>query len=101
MTPTQTIDALGAGLAHGALTTLVRLYPAIREANEAQRERACVAMRAKTREVVDHLLDDTKAAPWLAQAQLQLAIVTLAQEGVRVLKAEGVGTTNPATGASE
>ena len=101
MTPNQTIDALGAGLANGALTALVRLYPAIREATEAQRERACVAMRAKTREVVDQLLDDTKAAPWLAQAQLQLAIVTLAQEGIRVLKDEGVGTKNPVTVASE
>jgi hypothetical protein len=98
MTPIETMDALGAGLANGALTTLVRLFPAIREANESQRERACVAMRAKTREVVDQMLDDTKAAPWLAQAHLQLAIVTLAQEGIRVLKAEGVDISGPMTG---
>jgi hypothetical protein len=35
MTP---MEKLGAGIANGALTALVRLYPAIREANEAQRE---------------------------------------------------------------
>ena len=89
MNPTHSIERLGAGIATGALTTLVRLYPAIRDADEAQRERAC-AMRAKTREVVDQLLDDTKAAPWLAKPNFQLAILTLAQEGIRVLKAEGV-----------
>ena len=91
MTPTQNIEALGAGLANGALTALIRLYPAIRDANEAQRERACAAMRAKSREVVDQMLDDTKAAPWLATPSLQLAILSLAQEGIKVLKAEGVG----------
>ena len=91
MTPTQNIEALGAGLANGALTALIRLYPAIRDANEAQRERACAAMRAKSREVVDQMLDDTKAAPWLATPSLQLAILTLAQEGIKALKAEGVG----------
>ena len=91
MTPTQNMERLGAGIANGALTTLIRLYPAIREANEAQRERACAAMRAKTREVVDQMLDDTTAAPWLATPSLQLAILSLAQEGIKVLKAEGVG----------
>ena len=91
MTPRQNMERLGAGIANGALTCLIRLYPAIREADEAQRERAFAAMRAKTREVVDQLLDDTKAAPWLAKPNFQLAILTLAQEGIRVLKAEGVG----------
>ena len=91
MNPTHAIEKLGAGIANGALTTLIRLYPAIREANEAQRERACAAMRAKTREVVDQMLDDTKAAPWLATPSLQLAILSLAQEGIKALKAEGVG----------
>jgi len=91
MTPIHNMEKLGAGIANGALTALVRLYPAIREADEAQRERACAAMRAKTREVFDQMLDDTKAAPWLATPNLQLAILTLAQEGIKVLKAEGVG----------
>ena len=91
MTPMHNIKNLGAGIANGALTALIRLYPAIREADEAQRERACAAMRAKTREVVDQMLDDTKAAPWLAQPSLELAILSLAQEGIKVLKAEGVG----------
>ena len=91
MNPTHSIERLGAGIATGALTTLVRLYPAIHDADEAQRERACAAMRAKTREVVDQLLDDTKAAPWLATPSLQLAILSLAQEGIKVLKSDGVG----------
>ena len=91
MTPMHNIENLGAGIANGALTALVRLYPAIREANEAQRERACAAMRAKSREVVNQILDDTTAAPWLAKPNLELAILTLAQEGIKVLKAEGVG----------
>jgi len=91
MTPMHNIENLGSGIANGALTALVRLYPAIREANEAQRERACAAMRAKSREVVDQMLDDTTAAPWLATPSLQLAILSLAQEGIKVLKAEGVG----------
>ncbi len=92
MTPMHNIEKLGAGIANGALTALIRLYPAIREANEAQRERACAAMRAKTQEVVDQMLDDTTAAPWLAKPNLELAILTLAQEGIRVLRTEGVGT---------
>jgi hypothetical protein len=39
MTPMHNMERLGAGIANGALTVLIRLYPAIREADEAQRGR--------------------------------------------------------------
>jgi hypothetical protein len=43
-------------------------------------------MRAKAREAIDELLDDAKAAPWLAEVAFTSAVLTLANEGVRVLR---------------
>ena len=91
MKDTGNMDTLGTTLAMGSLKALVRLYPAIRDATEAQQEMACAAMRVKSREVVDQVLDDIRAAPWLTKPSLQWAILTMASEGIRVLKAEGVG----------
>jgi hypothetical protein len=80
------IDALGQRLGTAALTTLVRLCPEIRTASPARQEAACAAMRAKAREAIDELLDDAKAAPWLAEVAFTSAVLTLANEGVRVLR---------------
>lgn len=85
-TSSDTIDTLGKRLGHDALTTLVRLYPAIREATEAQQEAACAAMRAISRSTLDTLLDDSRDVPGLAQVAYQTAVFTLAHEGIRVLK---------------
>ena len=82
----QAIDTLGQRLGQAALTVLVRICPETRNASNDQLEAACVAMRAKSRPVVDELLADAKAAPWMAEIAFQTAALTLAQEGVRVLR---------------
>jgi len=85
--PTRdSIDTLGKRLAHDALTTLIRLYPAIREATEAQQEAACAAMRAISRPTIDTLIDDARDVPGLAQVAYQTAVLTMAHEGIKVLK---------------
>jgi hypothetical protein len=84
---TQTIDTLGKKLGDAALTLLVRLYPDVRQASDAQLEAACAAMRAKSRAVIDELIDDAKAAPWVAHIAFQTAALTLAHEGIQALKA--------------
>lgn len=80
------IDTLGQRLGQAALTVLVRICPETRSASNDQLEAACVAMRAKSKPVVDTLLTDAKAAPWMAEIAFQTAALTLAQEGVRVLR---------------
>lgn len=44
-------------------------------------------MRAKARSVVDQLLDDARAAPWVAEAAFAAATLELAQAGIAALKA--------------
>jgi hypothetical protein len=82
----NSIDILGQRLGTAALTTLVRLCPEIRIASPARQEAACAAMRAKSKEAIDELLDDAKAVPWLAEVAFASAVLTLANEGVRVLR---------------
>jgi hypothetical protein len=82
----NSIDTLGQRLGNAALTTLVRLCPEVRTASPARQEATCAAMRAKAREAIDELLDDAKAAPWLAEVAFASAVLSLANEGVRVLR---------------
>jgi hypothetical protein len=83
---TAHLDALGQRLGHEALATLVRLCPEIREATPERQEAACAAMRAKAGEALDELLADAKDAPWLAHVAFTTAVLTLAHEGIRVIK---------------
>jgi len=88
MTPTQAknLDTLGNQLGHAALTTLVRLCPEVRTASKAQLDTVCAAMRAKSGEAIDELLDDGKACPWMAETIFASAVMTLANEGIKVLR---------------
>ena len=81
------IDTLGKKLGDAALTLLVRLYPDVNSATTAQLDDACAAMRAKAKPVVDELLDDARDAPGVAHLAFQTAALTLAHEGIRVLRA--------------
>ena len=88
MTPTQArnLDSLGNKLATAALTTLIRLCPEIRTASDERREAACAAMRAKSKDALDELLDDGKACPWMAETIFASAVMTLVNAGVKVLR---------------
>ena len=81
-----TTDTLGHKLGESALRTLVRLVPNIREIPNDRLEAACVAMRATAKDAVAQLLDDAKAAPWLAELAFTGAVLTIAQAGVAVLR---------------
>ena len=80
------LDSLGKKLADAALTLLVRLYPAVRQASNAELEAACAAMRARSRSVIDELIDDAREAPGVAHFAFQSAALSLAHEGIRVLQ---------------
>jgi hypothetical protein len=84
---TEAIETLGNKIGQAALTTLVRLCPEIKTASHAQQDAACAAMRAKAKEVVDEFLDDARAAPWMAEIAFASAVLSLAHEGVRTLRA--------------
>ncbi len=65
---TQSLDTLGHKLAEAALTVLVRTCrKEVASASRDELEAACVAMRAQARPVIDRLLDDARAAPWVAE----------------------------------
>lgn len=78
------IDSLGEKLGNTALTLLVRLYPEVRSASTEELDAACAAMRAKTRSVLDQLMDDV---PLVSHIAFHNAALTLAEEGIRSLKA--------------
>ncbi len=84
---TNAIETLGNKLGDAALRTLVRLYPPVRSATTEQLDNACAAMRAKSRAVIDELLDDAVAAPGISHIAFTTAALTLAHEGIRVLQA--------------
>ena len=81
------LDTLGKKLADTALTLLVRLYPEVRTASTTELDAACTVMRAKSRAVIDELIDDAKDAPGVAHIAFQTAALTLAHEGIQALKA--------------
>lgn len=83
---TEAIDTLGNKLGEAALTALVRLCPEIRTATRTQQEAVCAAMRAKVSDALDELFEDTKAAPWMAEVAFASAVMTLAHEGIKVLR---------------
>jgi hypothetical protein len=43
-------------------------------------------MRAKARPVIDQLLDDARAAPWVGEMAFHAAALELAQAGIAVLR---------------
>lgn len=84
---TQSLDTLGHKLAEAALTVLVRTCrKEVAAASRDELEAACVAMRAQARPVIDRLLDDARAAPWVAEAAFHAAALDLAQAGIAVLR---------------
>ncbi len=83
---TTAIDSLGHKLGQAALTAFVLICPEIRSASNDQLEIACAAMREKSKQVVDDLLADAIGAPWIADIAFQVAVLALAQEGVRALR---------------
>ncbi|WP_119352856.1 hypothetical protein [Azohydromonas sediminis] len=84
---TNTLDLLATKLAEAALTVLVRsCRKELAAASSDDLEAACAAMRAKARSVIDQLLDDARAAPWVAEAAFHAAALDLAQAGIAVLR---------------
>lgn len=86
MKTTNPVDTLGKKLGDAALTAFVRLCPEVRSATAEQLDAACAAMRAKSREVVQQLLDDARDAPGVSHIAFQTAALTLAHEGVKVMR---------------
>jgi hypothetical protein len=82
------MDTLAKALANAAMTVLVRsCRKEVAGASHARLDAACAAMRAKARPVLDQLLDDAHAAPWVAEAAFAAAVLELAQTGIAALKA--------------
>ena len=80
-------DLLATKLAEAALTVLVRTCrKEVAAASRDELEAACAAMRARSRSVIDELIDDARAAPGVAHFAFQSAALSLAHEGIRVLQ---------------
>lgn len=84
---TNKLDSLATKLADAALTVLVRTCrEEVARASQGDLEAACAAMRAKARPVLDQLLDDVRAAPWVGAPAFQAAALELAQAGIATLR---------------
>lgn len=84
---TTSPDMLATKLAEAALTVLVRTCrQEVAAASSDELEAACAAMRAKSRQVMEQLLDDARAAPWVAEAAFHAAALELAQAGITQLR---------------
>ena len=84
---TNAIESLGHQFGLAALTALVRICPEVRSASNEQLEAACAAMRAKSTQVLDEFLADVQDTPWISKAAFQAAVLAVAQEGARTLRA--------------
>lgn len=80
------IDTFGQEIASAAMRTLIRVCPEVRRASPTQLEAACAAMRATSPAVIDQLLDDAKAAPWVANLAVTHAALAIALEGAKVIR---------------
>jgi hypothetical protein len=86
MDPTK-IDALGTRLAQAAMTVVVRTCrEQVARATHEELDAVCAAMRARSRPAIDRLIDDAKAAPWIAEAAFTAAALDLAQAGIAALR---------------
>jgi hypothetical protein len=86
MDPTK-IDALGTRLAQAAMTMVVRTCrEQVARATHEELDDVCAAMRARSRPVVNRLIDDAKAAPWIAEAAFAAAVADMAQAGIAALR---------------
>lgn len=84
---TTNLDTLATTLAEAALTVLVRTCrQEVAAASHDALEAACAAMRAKSREVMEQLLDDVRVAPWAAENAFRCAALDLAHEGIASLR---------------
>lgn len=84
---TTALDLLATKLAQAAMTVLARTCrEEVASASRDELEAACAAMRAKAQPVVDQLIDDAKAAPWVSEAAFHAAALELAQAGIAVLR---------------
>ena len=81
------LDNLAKKLADAALTILVRTCrEETAAASHDDMEAACAAMRAKSKQVMDQLLDDVRIAPWAAENAFRCAALDLAQAGIATLR---------------
>ncbi len=84
---TANLDTLVKKLADAALTILVRTCrEETTAASHDDLEAACAAMRAKSKQVLDQLLDDVRIAPWAAENAFRCAALDLAQAGIATLR---------------
>jgi hypothetical protein len=81
------LDEAGAEIGRKALRALVN---AKRDwfvaASEADRERVLTALRGQAPAAIQELLDDTAAAPWIADAAIASAIASLVLAGSREIR---------------
>ncbi|MFN4342889.1 MAG: hypothetical protein ACK4FE_12780 [Azonexus sp.] len=84
---TTDLDTLAKKLADAALTVLVRTCrEEVATASRDELEAACAAMRAKSAQVIDAMLEDVRIAPWAAENAFRCAALELAQEGIASLR---------------
>ena len=84
---TANLDTMAKKLADTALTILVRTCrEETAAASHDDLEAACAAMRAKSKQVMDQLLDDVRIAPWAAENAFRCAALDLAQAGIATLR---------------
>jgi len=84
---TKAPDTLADKLAEAALTILVRTCRnEVAVASKDELETALAAMRARAKPVLSQLLNDAKAAPWIAEMAFQVAALDLAQAGIATLR---------------
>lgn len=78
-----TIDAAGQNIAAAAMR-LVAKHPLMRHEHV---DTVLLAMRSATKQITANLLEDMKAGPGMANAAIQIAILDLANAGIRAIPA--------------
>jgi len=79
-------NSLEQRLSVASLIALARLYPEIRFVPDRYIEAACAEMRRKAKPIIEKFACEKTAPKLIVEMAFQLAALTLAEEGLRVLQ---------------
>lgn len=83
----QSAEAFAAEFADSCLRVFVRLCENPGGLSQTQLDAACEAMREEAKREVDILFRETKEIPWMADALLATARLTVAHAGLKAIRA--------------
>jgi len=89
------LDALAERLAKASMRVFAALVPESPHASDAEPEPALRAMREASEPAVARFLDDAKHAPWIAEPAFMVAVLEIAEAGMKAWRSSTLRQHSP------